>query len=165
MLYTHAAWETGALCLLVFADQPAPNGVIGYVALALGIIMNLGAAAWWWNSGMNLRITQKDAEDSKTRSEEAKTKSEDTRSKVEVLESRINQQETIVNEIRARMGKLDRVDEVVTAVRFIEDAVNKSLVPRAEQERQWRADDNRFVSIENAIKNIHDENRRKRERD
>jgi hypothetical protein len=99
-------------------------------------------------------MTQRDSADAVKRSEESKTKSEETKAKVDVLESRVNQQEVIIGEIRNRMSKLDRVDEIITSVHYIESAITSSLVPRKEIERQWVSDNTRMVMLEREIESL-----------
>jgi hypothetical protein len=121
----------------------------GTFVVCLGAILNAGGLAWWIRSGTDMKMAQRDAKEAKQKADEASTKSF-------VLESRVNQLDTIVSEIRTRMAKLDKVDEMVASVKFIQEAVTMSMVPRAELARQWKADEERFKRVEDDLRDLKD---------
>lgn len=122
---------------MIFDVQQTGLNNLSLLGIIFGALLNAGALTWWVRSGTDMKMAQKDASEAKKKAEEAATSTR-------VLESRVNQQDTIISEIRNRMAKLDRVDEMVAAVRMIEEAVSKGLVPRTEHEKVWKADDDRF---------------------
>jgi hypothetical protein len=128
-------------------DGNITNLNVGWLSLIFGVLLNGGALAWWVRSRTDMRLTQRDSAD-------AKKKAEDALTKANVLESRVNQQDTIINEIRTRMAKLDRVDELVAAAKFIEEAVTKNMVPRSEHEKVWKSEEERFSRIEGDIREL-----------
>jgi hypothetical protein len=128
-------------------DGNIANLNVGWLSFIFGVLLNGGALAWWVRSGTDMRLTQRDSAD-------AKKKAEDALTKANVLESRVNQQDTIINEIRTRMAKLDRVDELVAAAKFIEEAVTKHMVPRSEHEKVWKSEEERFSRIEGDIREL-----------
>lgn len=95
----------------------------------ISLVIGTGALAWFMRSNTRLVLSEKNSEEAKVKAERAETRSQ-------VLESRANQQDTIINEIRTRMAKLDRVDELVAAAKFIEEAVGK-MITRTELDA-WR---------------------------
>jgi len=107
---------------------------------AFSILLGGGAVAWWLRSGVTIALAQRDAAEAKKDSRESLAKSH-------VLESRVNQQDTIINEIRTRMAKLDRVDELVASAKFIEEAVSK-MMPRSEQEAWRQSIEQRIARVE-----------------
>lgn len=129
--------------LAFFSDPGASSwsGDLTILGMVSAAILNAGGLAWWIRSGTDMKMAQRDAAEARQKSEESLTKST-------VLESKVNSLDTIVGEIRTRMAKLDRVDEMLTSVRIIEEAVNKHMVPRSEIESQWRNDDARFNRLE-----------------
>jgi uncharacterized coiled-coil protein SlyX len=128
--------------------MPADITNIPAIITALGGLLSLGAGAWWIRSGTTVVLAQKDAA-------EARRRSEDNDKRTAVLESRVNQQDTIINEIRTRLAKLDRVDELVAMAKYIEEAI-KQLVPRSEQETIWQAWEKRFARLESDVRSIQD---------
>lgn len=111
-------------------------------------LIGCGAVAWWLRSGIDLRLAQRDAAEARKESRESLTKSS-------VLESRVNQQDTIINEIRTRMAKLDRVDELVAVAKYIEEAI-KQMMPRSEQEAKWEAMEQRMARLESDVRHVQD---------
>jgi hypothetical protein len=129
-------------------------GGLNTLTLVTGALLNAGGLAWWIRSGTDMKMAQRDASEAKEKAQEASTKSH-------VLESRINQQDIIIGEIRSRMAKLDRVDEIVASVKYIdlsvkqiEEAISKNMVPRIELERVWQSDDTRYEVLEKGIRDI-----------
>lgn len=120
------------------------------IVTAFSVLLSGGAVAWWIRSGTNIVLAQRDAA-------EARKKSEETATRQQVLESRVNQQDTIINEIRTRLGKLDRVDELVASAKFIEEAIRK-MVPRSEQEAKWENWEQRFIRLEDDVRSIQHSN-------
>lgn len=106
---------------------------------AFATVIGGGALAFWMKYATTITIAAKDANEAKRDAAEAKAKST-------VSESRINQQDTIITEIRTRMAKLDRVDELVASAKFIEEKLSK-IVPREEQEQ-------RFARLEADVREI-----------
>lgn len=118
------------------------------IVTAFGGLLGCGAVAWFIRSGTSVVLAQKD-------SSEARRKAEENDKRTAVLESRMNQQDTIINEIRTRLAKLDRVDELVASAKFIEEAV-RQIVPRTEQESKWQSIEQRFARIESDVRAIQD---------
>jgi hypothetical protein len=118
------------------------------IVFTFGGPLNVGALAWWVRSGTDMKIAHRDATEAKRDAAEAKAKST-------VLGSRVNKQDTIIIEIRTRMAKLDRADELVPSAKFIEKAV-RQIVPRSEQEAKWQTVEQRFARIEADVRNIQD---------
>src|SRR5690348_8178303 len=108
--------------------------------------LNVAALACWLRSGTYMKIAHRHATEVKRDAAEAKAKST-------VLGSRVNKQDTIIIEIRTRMAKLDRADELVPSAKFIEKAV-RQIVPRSEQEAKWQTVEQRFARIEADVRNI-----------
>lgn len=131
-------------------DGNITNMNAGWVSLFMGVLLNGGALAWWVRSGTDMKFAQKDAAEAKKKADEALTKTN-------VVESRVNQQDTIINEIRSRMAKLDRVDELVAIAKYIGEKVDKLesvVVPRSENEKVWKADEERFTRIESDVRDL-----------
>jgi septal ring factor EnvC (AmiA/AmiB activator) len=131
---------------MLLETQNTATGLNPYsvIALVFSGLLGSGALAWFIRSGTDMKMASKDATEARKKADEAHTKAS-------VLESRVNQQDTIISEIRSRMSKLDKVDEMVAAVEFIKNAFQQHLVPRQEHERQWRADEERFERLERDI--------------
>jgi hypothetical protein len=141
------------LAMILDATTPSFGG-LSILTLVSGALLNAGGLAWWIRSGTDMKMAQRDATEAKDKAHEAATKSH-------VLESRINQQDIIISEIRSRMAKLDRVDEIVTSVKYIdlavkqiEEAVSKNMVPRIEMERVWQSDDTRYALLEKGMRDL-----------
>jgi GTP cyclohydrolase FolE2 len=110
------------------------------IATAFGILLSGGGLAWWIRSGTTVTIAKIDAT-------EARRKADEIAARTAVMESRLNQMDTILAEIRGRLGKLDRVDELVASAKFIEDAI-RQMVPRVEQDGKWANYEQRFTRLE-----------------
>lgn len=137
-------------------DGNITNLNTGWLSVIFGVLLNGGALAWWVRSGTDMKLAQKDATEAKRESREALTKAN-------VLESRVNQQDTIINEIRTRMAKLDRVDELVAIAKYIGEKVDKLenvVVPRSENEKVWKADEERFTRLEADVRDLKKEESR-----
>jgi hypothetical protein len=132
---------------LAAADQPSGISSVNILTLISGAVLNAGGLAWWIRSGTDMKIAQKEAAEAKHKSDEALTLSR-------VLESRVGNLDIILAEIRSRMVKLDKVDEMVSAVKYIEEAVTKHLVPRAELQQQWKGDNERFSRLEEDVREL-----------
>jgi archaellum component FlaC len=124
--------------------------------LVFGIVLSSGALIWWINAGFDMKLAQRD-------SAEAKKKADEVTTKVAVVESKVAEHSNILEEIRTRLSKLDRVDEMVAAVAYIKETVAQNAthvaksVPREEHEHKWQSDSERFNRIEADLTRVKDE--------
>ncbi len=150
--------------------QEATTNSFGIFLAALGLILSSGAFAWFFRSGTTVRIADMTARQALQKADETSPKvttlesridevgriAEAAHSKAEVQGVRIGQIETtvaehgaIIQEIRTRMAKLDRVDEVVAAVQSMREVVM----------RQWENDERRFNRVETDVRTVSDTQR------
>lgn len=134
----------------VYTNQ-IPNGIlIAIISIVFSAIVGGGGVAWWFRSGTNMKLAEVNATS-------ALAKADALTTQAMALSVTSGQHEALIQEIRTRMSKLDKIDEMATTVAFMRDATSNivnHMVPRAEVERKWDADDAKFIRIEAQIDDL-----------
>jgi hypothetical protein len=139
-----------------FSGLSTLSSTYGNTIAVIGALLSSGAVAWYFRSGQKVVIASKEAAEAKELAMAFSNKSTLLEVKMGALESRIDMQENLVQEIRQRLGKLDKVDELCISVNFIRETITNSFVPRSEHDKQWDADEGRFQRIEQDVKELRD---------
>ncbi len=132
------------------ATQIPNSTLLAILTMVLATFIGGGGLAWWFRSGVDLKLTQQNASS-------ALSKADSTATQIVEIAAKQGQHDVFIEEIRSRMSKLDKIDGMATAVEFVKTAtenITAHLVPRPELERQWEADARRFQHIEASIDNI-----------
>lgn len=148
---------------------------VGYALAFVGLLMSSGAVAFFFKTASSVKGTERVAGENKHKLDDAlprigqltldlndaDTVAKDAQARVARLEPQVSalqtdfaRQQTVIDEIRRQMGKLDRVDEITASVKIMEDIVKTSLVPRAELDRQFLADDRRMGRFEGDLRDL-----------
>jgi chromosome segregation ATPase len=152
-------------------DTSSPLGI---TLTIFGLLSSGGALTWWWRSGTKVDMADRTATEAnkkidealpelaalKTQMATALTTAAEAKAKAETLDARVTAVQTeatqhgaVIEEIRTRMAKLDRVDEIVGAVNMMRDVVNKT-VPRDEVLLGRQYDAQRFDRLEVDIRQL-----------
>jgi hypothetical protein len=157
----------------MFDNMKTTVDAFGVASVIIGGLLTSGALAWWMKMGSVVRLAQSDSaraldhvsgmtpkvsvlETNVAHVQGVTAKiSEDHAMlipRVTDLEGRVRHTETITEEIRSRMGKLDKIDEMGVMVQNLVTTVTDNLVPRKEIEMQQRNDDQRMARIEQDVR-------------
>ena len=128
-----------------------PNSLlVALLSVVFSVIVGGGGVAWWLRSGTTMKVAEINATS-------ALAKADTLVTQAATLAIQTGQHEALIQEIRTRMGKLDKIDEMATTVAFMKEATSNivsHMVPRAEIERKWNSDDEKFASLADDIDDL-----------